>query len=326
MSEYIRSIQLNTTGPDISVVIVNWNTRDYLLDCISSLKDQTKRAKLEIIVADNGSEDGSQDALKKAYPDVKLLENNENLGFSKANNIGIEASSGRYICLVNTDIIALDHCLDKMLAYADSHENVGMLGLRTVGRDGELRKNCRYFPTLGNAISDYFYLKYLFPGVEALEGRTMRHYRYDENRSVQVMSGCFLMVRREALDEVGLLDERFFFYGEDTDWCKRMYDKGWDRVFFTDATAIHFGGGSSRSYPVKYYLTMEKADLQYWQKHHNPITVGIYIVIKSMYHFVSGLIWSLVFPIRNSTMYRQKIAGHFSGFGWLLLGRFRKTV
>ena len=136
---------------------------------VAARADRT--GQLQIVVVDNGSHDGSQEALREAYPGVTLIENGANLGFARANNIGFEVSTGRYLCLVNTDVIALDGVVDKMVAYMDSHPGVGVLGPRTVTRDLALRQNCRRFPTLANAAGDYLMLKRILPGVERFEGR-----------------------------------------------------------------------------------------------------------------------------------------------------------
>jgi GT2 family glycosyltransferase len=310
-----------SSRPDVSLVIVNWNTRQYLLDCIESLLEQTTRASLEFVVVDNGSHDGSQEALREAYPEVTLIENGANLGFARANNIGFEVATGRYLCLVNTDVIALDGVVDKMTAYMDAHPSVGVLGPRTVTRDLALRQNCRRFPTLANAAGDYLMLKRILPGVERFEGRTLKASTYATTHEAEVLSGCFMMVRREAFDEVGPLDEDFFFYGEDTDWCKRFHDACWKVVYFADAQAIHFGGGSSKAYPVKYYLTMEQADLKYWRKHYPRGVRRAYVAIKSVYHLACTAAWLPLSLVRRDEQSELKLRGHATNLVWLTTGR-----
>lgn len=309
--------------PDVSVVIVNWNTRQYLLDCISSLRSETTEATLEIIVVDNGSHDGSQAALRDAFPDVTLIENGANFGFARANNVGFGVATGRYLGLVNTDVIALDGVVDKMVAYLDDHPRVGVAGPRTVNRDLTLRQNCRRFPTLWNAAGDYLMLKRILPGVERVAGRTLPASTYRTTHEAEVLSGCFMMVRRDAFEEVGPLDEDFFFYGEDTDWCKRFHDAGWTIVYFADAEAIHFGGGSTKAFPVKYYLTMERADLMYWRKHHPAPARWAYVAMKSVYHLVCSAAWLLPAVLRRDETSRLKLHGHANNLSWLLTRRSR---
>ncbi|GAA3706835.1 glycosyltransferase family 2 protein [Microlunatus aurantiacus] len=304
--------------PDVSIVIVNWNTRQYLLDCIASLLENTERASIEIIVVDNASSDGSQDALLEVYPKVRLIQNTENLGFAKANNIGFAAARGAAYCLVNTDVIALDGVIDRLWDYLVTHPGVGMVGPRTIDRDLKTRRNCRRFPTIGNACGDYLWLRRL--PLLRLEGRALGIETYADTHHAEVLSGCFMMVRREAVEEVGLLDEGFFFYGEDTDWCKRFSDKGWDRIYHPAAKAIHFGGGSSAAYPVRYYLTMEKADLRYWKKHHPPRHVALYMVIKLIHHVVSVAGWGALWLGRQPGA-SLKVRGHAINTIWLMTGR-----
>lgn len=309
--------------PDISVIIVNWNTKKYLVECIDSLKASAKTASLEIIVVDNASTDGSQEALSERHPDALLIQNLENLGFAKANNVGIARARGRYVCLVNTDIVALDSCVDTLLAYADSHPEAGTVGPKTVDEALRLRQNCRYFPTLRNAAADYLSLNKLFPKIPAFRGRTLGEETYEATHEAEVLSGCFLLVRREALEEVGLLDERFFFYGEDTDWSKRFRDAGWKNVFLSEARAIHYGGGTTAAYPIKYYLTMEKADMTYWRKHRSLPACVLYGIIKIAYHATHGAAWTLLSLTKKKdpAVASLKMRGHLSCFVWLTTRR-----
>lgn len=307
--------------PDVSVVIVNWNTRQYLLDCIQSLLEQTRQASLEVIVVDNGSHDGSEAAVRERFPAASVIQNGTNLGFARANNIGFAVARGRYVCLVNTDVIALDGVIDKLVRRMDEEPRLGLLGPRTVTREGTLRQNCRRFPTLLNAASDYFMLKRLFPRVPRFEGRTLGASTYDHNHEAEVLSGCFLMVRQSAMEEVGTLDEDFFFYGEDTDWCKRFHDRGWRIEYHADAVAIHFGGGSTAAYPTAYYLTMEQADLRYWRKHHPPVEVALYRTIKTLYHAGCCVAWLPLSLLRRDERSALRLRGHTTNLVWLVTGK-----
>ena len=153
--------------------------------------------------------------------------NQGNFGFAKANNIGIKEARGNYICLVNSDVKALDGVLDKMHAYMETHPEIGALAPKTYGGDIQIQKNCREFPTLRNIFCHEFFLDRLFPTVSAFRGREMTWLDYNAAMEIEVLSGCFLMVRRKVVAHVGVLDERFFFYSEDVDWCKRIHDAGW---------------------------------------------------------------------------------------------------
>ncbi|MBN2037575.1 MAG: glycosyltransferase family 2 protein [Chitinispirillaceae bacterium] len=276
---------------DVSIVIVNWNTRLMLLDCLRSLKEQTVASSIEVIVVDNGSTDGSVAAVNAAFPDVTMIVNPDNRGFSRANNQGIAVSRGRYVCLVNSDIKVLDSCVDKMVGYMESHHDIGLLGPRTVSENMQLRQNCRRFPSLSTLVADSFFLRYLTGGRPPFTGRTLRASTYLTTHDAEVVSGCFLMARRTAMESVGLLDERFFIYGEDVDWCKRFHDARWRIVFFADAYAIHYGGASSAALPARFAAEMQKSEMQYWLKHHAQASVTLFRAIKVLSLAIHVLCW-----------------------------------
>lgn len=305
----------DTPEIDLSVVIVSWNTRDYLLDVVASLIETTTRTAIEIIVVDNASHDDSQEALRERFPEVTLICNTENLGFAKANNIGFSVARGQAFCLVNTDVIVLPGAIDRLWEYMKHHPTVGMVGPRQRHRDGTTRQNVRRFPSLANTAGDYLWLKRL----KFLPGRALPPETYDHCHTAEVLSGAFLMVRRQACDEVGALDEDFFFYGEDTDWAKRFYDAGWQTIYYPEAEVIHFGGGSSAAYPVKYYLAMEKADYLYWSKHHSRLERVIYMSIKFIYHFISLAGWVTIWLTRpkRRELASLKVRGNLATAVWL---------
>lgn len=307
--------------PDVSIIIVNWNTRDLLLDVIDSLRSTTHETTIEMIVVDNASHDGSPLAVQRAHPEIRLIRNPDNLGFARANNIGFAAASGKAVCLVNTDVIARDGVIDRLWAYLEEEPGVGMVGPRTLHRDGRVRQNCRRFPNLRNALGDHLWLKRL--GVPWLQGRALPLESYRETHAAEVLSGCFLMVRREALDAVGPLDEDFFFYGEDTDWGKRFHDAGWKAVYLPEAEAVHFGGASTAAYPVRYYLIMEKADLLYWRKHHPAWRRAVYVAIRLVHNVVSVIGWAGVWLVRPGRREQAslKVRGNATNAVWLVTRR-----
>jgi GT2 family glycosyltransferase len=276
---------------DTSIVIVNWNTRELLLGCIQSILEETRSTTVEIIVVDNASTDGSTEAVKKRFPQVRVLANSENLGFARANNMGIRESGGRHVCLVNSDIIALDGCVDRMVAYLDDHEEIGALGPKTINEHRKLRRNCREFPSLRNAFCQALFLDRIFPRSRLFRGRTM-DYDFETPRAIEVLSGCFLMVRRKALEEVGLLDEDYFIYGEDVDWGRRFRNKGWKCVLYPEALAIHIGGASSSRQNIRFLLERMKADHIYWTKHHSWPARKCYVGFMVLHYTLRTLLWA----------------------------------
>jgi GT2 family glycosyltransferase len=285
---------------DVSVIIVSWNTRDILRDCLESIAEQTRRVTYEIIVVDNASSDDTVEMLKRDFSQVTVVENEENLGFSRGNNIGIDRSSGRYMALINSDVILLDGCLDRMVDYMDSHANTGMAGPRILNHDGSLQVSCRKFPTLWNNFCQAIGLNYLFPKSPLFSEPFMKYWAHDQEREVDVLSGCFWMIRREALEQVGLLDEAFFFYGEDIDWCKRFHKADWGVTFYPGAEAIHLGAASSRRMPIKFYLELQKADLRYWRKHHGRLGKFAYACVITFRHALRLVLGGMLYVLRPS--------------------------
>jgi GT2 family glycosyltransferase len=256
---------------DVSIIIVNWNTRKLLQNCLKSVYERTGDVKYEVIVVDNGSTDDSVEMVKKNFPQVNIIENAENLGFARANNIGIQTSKGRYICLINSDITLLDDCIGKLISFMDSRPAVGITGPKILNSDRTIQHSCRHFPSIWNNLCQSLGLNHLFPKSAFFSDWIMDYWGHDSIRSVDALSGCFLMVRRKALEEVGLLDEDFFIYGEDLDWCRRFRKASWDIVFYPETEATHLIGASSANAPIKFYLELQKAGLQYWRKHHGRI-------------------------------------------------------
>ena len=310
---------------DISVIIVNWNTKSLLLDCVDSLYRTTRDSSLEIIVVDNASTDGSVDALRKAFPLVRIIVNPANFGFAKANNIGIREAKGRYICLVNSDVKALDGVLDKMHAYMESHPEIGALAPRAYFGDMQIQKTCRKFPTLRNIFCEEFFLNNLFPTVVAFRGREMHWFDYETIMDIEVLSGCFLMVRSEVVRQVGLLDERFFFYSEDVDWCKRIHDTGWKLVYYPEAEAIHYGGGSSANDAARFNIELIRANWQYWKKHKSRAAVALFWLIKFTGTLVREVGWITVVLVKPAMKPQAKASadGYWKILTWLLSPGFK---
>ena len=227
---------------DISVVILSWNDKDHLVELLDSLQS-TKRS-MEIIVVDNASTDGSPELVEAKYPHVILIKNKENLGFPKGNNMGTRASRGKYVYLLNSDIKVLEGCMDALADFMDQNPKVGFCGPRIFNKDLTHQSSCRRNPTLWNNICSASGLASVFRGSKFFSGEHMFYFKGDRQIDVDVLVGCFWVVRRAAIDEFGLLDEGFFIYAEDVDWCKRCWKAGW-RVVFFPGQAIHYGGAST---------------------------------------------------------------------------------
>ena len=268
-------------NPILSIILVNWNTRELVLQCIKSIYQDCKGLDIEIIVSDNASVDGSANAIEREFPAVKVLRNSENLGFAKGNNVGIKVSRGDYVCLVNTDVEIIPGCFSMLLHYMQSNSEAGIVAPQALYADKTLQITARKETAFINSLARIFWIDTLVP--------SLTWYSHKKLENVDVLAGCFWMIRREALEQVGLLDESFFFYGEDRDYCKRMRLAGWKIIYNPSAKIFHFEGGSSKVKPFHYYLQLEKAYLRYWEKYHSGLSVSLYYFLRIMYHTLRSI-------------------------------------
>jgi GT2 family glycosyltransferase len=268
----------------ISVIIVSWNARDYLRKCLISIRETFDSLAVEIIVVDNASTDGSPEMVTTDFPEVILVRSGENLGFSRANNLGINRATGRWLALVNSDVVVHPGCFQRLSAFLESEPKVGLVGPKILGGDGLLQRSCRRLPNVWNTLCRALALDSVFSKSPLFSGREMRHWSQDNQAEVEVLSGCFWVARREAVQEVGGLDERFFFYAEDVDWCKRFWDANWKVMFVPTATATHFGGGSSVNAPLRYNIQMLRANLEYWRKHWGLAGQAAFYLLSVIHH------------------------------------------
>ena len=252
----------------VSVIVVSWNAKDLLRGCLSSLEQTKPASVMEVIVVDNDSHDGSAEMVEVEFPSVRLIRSGGNLGFAGGNNVGISIARGDALALVNSDALVHPGCLETLLAFLQQTPKAGLVAPKVFGSDGLLQRNSRNLPSLWNTFCRAIALDRLFPDLPGLSGYEVPRGAHQHPHRAQVLSGCFWMARKAAVDQVGMLDERFFFYGEDIDWCKRFADAGWTLHFIPQATATHLGGGSSSAAPIRFSIEMLRATLQYWRKHH----------------------------------------------------------
>jgi GT2 family glycosyltransferase len=227
----------------LSVVVVSHNGLRLLEACLQSLASDSDRDRYEVTVVDNASTDGAVEMVRRSHPWVRLIESGSNLGFARAANIGIRDSIGEYLLLLNPDTVVpagtLGRCVDALAQQAD----VGMLGCKLVRPDGTLDHACkRSFPTPSSALAHMSKLSRLMGGSRP-GAYTAAHVDEDAAALVDAVNGAFMLVRREALDSVGLLDERYWMYGEDLDWCFRFWAAGWPVLYWPEATVLHVNSG-----------------------------------------------------------------------------------
>jgi GT2 family glycosyltransferase len=302
----------------ISVIIVSWNTRGLLKDCLDSIRTTGGPLIQEVIVVDNASSDGSPDMVTEEFPEVTLIRSKENLGFARGNNLGIERASGSWLALVNSDVVVHPGCLEQLAHYLETHREVGLTGPRVIGPDGRLQPTYRQLPTIWSTACRSLALDKIF---SRLTKRKLNRWVNGRPVQVEVLSGCFWVARREAVAQVGGLDERFFFYAEDLDWCKRFGDAGWKVVFVPTATATHFGGGSSGAAPLRYSIELLRANLAYWRKHHGTMGLAIFFFLSVIHHTTRLLVRGVETALGRGLDSAYKCRRSLVCLQWLLTGR-----
>jgi GT2 family glycosyltransferase len=259
-------------APEISVIVVSWNTRDELHTCLESVLAGLRGVSGEVIVVDNASADGSADMVEASFPEVHLVRNAQNLGFAAGCNIGLQVASGSYLLLLNPDTIVMDDVLAATVRYLDEHPDVGVFGCRVRNPDGSLQPTCFRDPSVLNTFLGLTGLGRL-PWPHALGRERMTHWLRDDERDVDVVTGCYLATRREVIDGVGPLDSGYFFCGEEADWCRRIRVRDWAVRFAPVGEIIHVDGAAGRKLSERRDL-LGMAGLVRYAHHHDGWVAG----------------------------------------------------
>jgi GT2 family glycosyltransferase len=249
---------------DLSIIIVNWNTKDLLAQCLQSVYDTIRSLDFEIIVVDNASADGSPEMVCERFPQVRLIKNRENVGFARANNQAIRESRGGYLLLLNSDTVVLPEALSQMVDFMDCHPDGGAIGPKLINPDGSFQASYADFPTLlTESLQAFGLAKWLYgPYYPSPPPRP------DElARTVDWVAGACLMVRREVADAVGLLDEGYWMYTEETDWCYRIDQAGWNVYYLPESKIVHFGGASSSKRRPEMVAQLYRSKLHFFGKY-----------------------------------------------------------
>lgn len=262
---------------DLSIIIVNYRTYELTKQTIESVINKDHPFNYEIYVVDNASADGSLESLQKDFSKesadglIKFIANRENKGFAHANNLVIGQVSAKYVLLLNSDTIVIDDCLEKCINYMETNKDTGALGCKVVLPDGALDKACRRsFPDVNVSFYRMTGLSYLFPKSKRFGRYNLTYLDENETYEVDCLVGAFMLVRSAAICQVGLLDETFFMYGEDIDWCYRIKSAGWKIIYYSDAKIVHYKGASAGSKKQKNKLIYEfyRAMHIFYNKHY----------------------------------------------------------
>lgn len=252
---------------DLSIVIVNWNVRDLLRETLLSIERGRGDLDLETIVVDSGSHDGSAAMIADEFPEVTLIACSDNVGFARGNNMGFAAANGKYVFLLNPDTVVVDDALAVMMDCLQRDSTIGAVGPQLLNPDGTVQSSRRRFPTFATGLFESTWLEGVAPA-SVLDSYYMADRPDDESIDVDWVTGAAIMVPREVIEEVGGLDEGYFMYSEELDWCRRIKEAGWRIVYEPSAQVIHYVGQSSDQAVTARHINFQQAKLRYFRKYH----------------------------------------------------------
>jgi GT2 family glycosyltransferase len=303
---------------DLSVIVINWNTRQLLLDCLRSVYGSIRSSTFEVFVVDNGSTDGSVEAVSIAYPSATIIANGRNEGFAKANNIAIRQMRGSYAVLLNSDTLMKDGAIDGLRAFMDSHPEAGMCGPQLLYGDASSQMSTGTFPDILGELTCRTFAR-------LVTGSKRRYLPAPHTgpSAVDFIIGACMFVRRSAIDAVGMLDEEYFFFYEEIDWCFRMNKTGWKVYHIPDIEIFHFGGQSTRTINLRARAESWRSRYLFFLKSRNlskTAMFGVYALgfAQTTYHFLGQCVLNL------STLFLLKrLRRRWKMFGYVLLWHLR---
>lgn len=291
---------------DLSISIVNTNNWKYLGPCLRSIIDNTHHISYEILVVDNASTDNSVQEIRKNFPEVILSVNKKRYGFAKNNNINLRKSAGRYLMLLNDDTLVQNGALDKAIEYLDAHQEVGVVGCKMISPDGTVQiASGRRLPTLMTILWKELGLSYRFPKSPIFARHTIGNWDHNSLRKIEFSSEAGLIIRKHIVDEIGLLDEQFFMYGEGADWFRRMKKAKVKVVFFPDCPIVHFGNVTNvRNGNIKMYEQYYKSTYLYFRKESLFLGAGYRLLVTTVFSIKYLLFLALyIFSLGNYKPY-----------------------
>ncbi len=277
---------------DISVILVSYNTIEMTKKALDSLFSSSGDFAMEVFIIDNASKDNSSEIIRREYPNITLIENKQNVGFGRANNQVLPLIHGRYVLLLNTDAFIRPDTISKTIQYMDAHHKCGILGVKLLSRDGTLQPSCRYFPTPWNIFLERTGLNQFFKQAKLIDDMSWDH---SVARNCDWVPGCYYMIRKEVIDQVGLFDPRYFLYYEEIDHCFKTKRAGWDVVYFPDAPVVHIGGESAKqeaeiSSKSRQIESLQiESELLYFRKNHGLKGVLTHLLLSSLADLIQFL-------------------------------------
>ncbi|MGG9970837.1 glycosyltransferase family 2 protein [Ferruginibacter sp. SUN002] len=285
----------------LSIIIVNYNVKQFLNNCLIAVEKAIRNIDAEIFVVDNNSTDGSKEFFNGKFPAVQFIWNKENIGFAKANNLVVEKASGKYILFLNPDTIVPEDCFEKCLAHIESQSITGALGVKMFdGKRNYLKESKRGNPTLWNAFCKMFGLTSIFPKSKLFAGYYLGHLSENKNNEVDILCGAFMFVRKDVLNTVGSFDEQFFMYGEDIDLSYRIKKSGFSNYYFSETSIVHFKGESTKAGDLNYVKNFYGAMNIFVKKHYSGGKYRLFSV------FIHVAIWLRAIPLTIATIFKRK--------------------
>lgn len=306
---------------DISVILVSYNTIEMTKKALDDLFASVGNFKMEVFMIDNASKDNSTEVLRREYPNITLIENTQNVGFGRANNQAIPHIRGKYVLLLNTDAFVQPDTLLKTMQFMDAHPKYGMLGVKLLGRDGSLQPSCRYFPTSWNIFLERTNLKKLFKNTKLIDDMAWDH---NSVRNCDWVPGCYALIRKSVIDQVGLFDPRYFLYYEEVDHCLAAKRAGWDVVYYPGTTVVHIGGESAKqeaaisSKSRQIEALQIESELLYFRKNYGLTGVLKHLLLNSLGDFILFLKALIKLKSPADMMFNIKRA-------WFVLSMFFRT-
>ncbi|GAP13949.1 predicted glycosyltransferases [Longilinea arvoryzae] len=291
---------------ELSICIVGINAFDYLQKCLESIIASKIDVNYEIIYIDNHSTENGIDPIRTQFPMLIIIQNPQNKGFARANNQGIRIAKGKYILLLNPDTIVEENAIPRMIDYLRQNPDTGIVGPKVLNSDGSFQPHCKRGEARPWEVICYFSrLSSLFPHNPFFSGYLQGHLDENQTHHVPSISGCCMLIRREALDQIGLLDEVFFAYQEDTDYCVRARKAGWNVTYFPSAQIVHFGGkGGANAQPLKAIFEWHRSYYYYYRKN---LSQDYFILVN--WFFYCLMLLKLIFSLIINSFRKEKYAG-----------------
>lgn len=291
---------------DLSICIVTYKARDWLSACLESIYENTQISNLEIIVVDNGSSDGIEAMLSQDFPEVRFIGNQSNEGYTRPMNQSLQIAQGRYLMQLNPDTVILPSALDRIITFMENHPQVGICGPKVLNQDKTFQKQCRRGEPRPLAMVGYFSgLSNLFPDNKSLGGYLLEFEDENKTLAVDAISGSCMLIRREVVDQIGYLDEQFFAYQEDTDYCTRARQARWEVYYYPESQIIHYGGqGGSRVEPYRSIIEWHRS---YWRLYNKHMARDYFFLFNWIYYLF--MVGKLGVSLLANFFRRERYAG-----------------